>query len=140
MRVLRGNTDAVSLCRVLGFVTQVWDDLVDEPGKRPAKDINAAFRAALTVPLANPFVQQHATRVSVLMDTAIVDWMAANALEGRDEQGTRLAYVLRDSVVRLVVHCAEIVGGVEWREQVAPEIWRYFCDESYEQYREEHLT
>lgn len=138
MRVLRGHSDAVRYCQVLFFVSQAWDDLVDNRDSVTTETINQAFRAALTVIPANPFFLEHAVRLTVLQDAAIVDWLDANTLAGTDELGTHIAYVLRESVYSIVRHCAEIVGGSEWAQQVAPEIRRHIFNEPYEVYRQEY--
>ncbi len=136
MHVLKGHEEAVALVETVAMVSQVWDDLIDGDREVSRDQINRAFRAALYQIPMNPFYQRHSVKLIPLMDAFILDWINANALEKMGESGKRLAFVLRDASTALAVHCAELIGGFEWAQEVGPKIWLYACDESYEAYAE----
>lgn len=135
--VLLGHKDAVDLCSMLGFVTQLWDDLIDgEP--RSAADVNKAFLLALCAIPQNAFYQAHQLDLIPMLRLVIFDWVDATALENapdRSEKDLMMAYALRDSMTSFVVQVAGIVGGPAHAFAVGPSIRRALFDESFEDYK-----
>jgi hypothetical protein len=139
-RVLRGNSTAVEFCLLLGQITQVWDDLVDgdNPALRKA-DIDAAFWNLFVALPRNEFYREHFDTLNPLLQAAIVDWWDANELQ-RDPspQNKAVAYVLRDTLTTVVIHCARLVGGYDWMRQVSMDVRRFLYTEDLEHFIREH--
>lgn len=133
--VLLGRNDAILVCRLLGQISQTWDDLIDQDRHVPPKAINEAFTAAVIRLPALPFYREHFGELQPLLRQCFIDWMTANQLERTKSHHDRsMAFVLRDSLVSVVVHCAFLVGGHEHAIAVAPRIRRFFHDETLETY------
>lgn len=135
--VLLGQEDAVDLCSMLGFVSQLWDDLIDgEP--RSATDVNKAFLLALCAIPQNRFYQAHQAELVPMMRMVIFDWIDATALEkaaDRSEKDLMMAYALRDSMASFVVQVAGLVGGPAHAFAMGPSIRRALFDESFDDYK-----
>ena len=133
--VLLGREDAVIVCRLIGQISQTWDDLIDKDRTVSDSEVNAAFTAALIRLPAQPFYREHFLELQPVMRQAVIDWQTANAMEdGGDGHDLSLAFVLRNTLVSFTVHCAFLVGGHEHAVKAAPQIRRYFHDETLEQY------
>jgi len=134
--VLLDHQSAVELCLMMGFVCQVWDDLIDgDP--RTASDVNKAFLMAVCDANQNDFFIEHRAELVPMIRMAIFDWMDATSLERstkRYANDLAISYVLRDSMIGLVVQMARLIGGVDHALQVGPSIRRFFFDETLEQY------
>lgn len=129
----------MDFCGLLGQIQQVWDDLVD--GDKPVSvgQVNQAFFNAILVLPLNPFYCQHFAELQPIMRLGMMDWLTANQLEKGDDHDQSLAFMLRDSIVSIVVQSAYLVGGHDWAVAKAPEIRRYFHDEALADYlREKH--
>jgi hypothetical protein len=68
------------------------------------------------------------------MDMFITDWQVANELETGTEQDKRIAYIIRDSLNALIIHCAALIGGHVWAKVVGIEVRRQVHDENFEDY------
>ncbi|WP_043767472.1 hypothetical protein [Algiphilus aromaticivorans] len=139
-QVLLGRRDAVLVCRMLGNISQTWDDLIDGDAVTAERVHNAFTDALLRLP-ALPFWQEHYAELQPLIRQAVIDWHTANTFEREASQSDKpnehelmLGFVLRDSLIALTTHCAYLVGGHEHAISVAPEIRRYFHDESIQEY------
>jgi hypothetical protein len=131
---LKGNVEAVNLCLTLFSVSQTWDDLTDGDKEVAPEAINAAFWNCLVALPSNKFYQLHEKTLGPLVQAAIVDWLTANDLEKGSEHDRTISFVLRDQLTGLVVQCALLIGGYEWMRTVAPDVRRYFHDETLEKY------
>lgn len=129
-RVLLGNRDAVEFCEDLFAISQLWDDLVDGDKAVESETINAAFWCALVDLPNNPFYQMHFGTLQPLVQAAIVDWLDANDLEHGNYEARAAAYVLRDSVGAIVIHCARILGGYAHMRRISMEVRRALYDEA----------
>lgn len=136
MSVLKGDEQAVDFCEKVFYISQIWDDWVDGDEVTVKKRYEAFHIAMVQIP-RNPFYRQFSIELVALMDAFISDWMDANALQGKDEIGTQIAFVLRESVYSLVIHCAGIIGGLDWKAKVGPEVRRFVFNESYEVFKQE---
>lgn len=135
MNVLRGNADAVEMCKQIFHVSQIVDDLVDQDKPLTSADVIKSFWIALIELPANPFYRRHELTIRPLMASALQDWTDSVALERADDpHGKHLAFVLRDQLTSLVVQCAYLVGGFDWMQEVSVKIRRYFHDEGLIEY------
>lgn len=133
IEVLLDHSPAVDYCLTLGSVSQAWDDLVD--GDKIGVDrINRAFFDALVTIPANPFFAQYRAFLLPVQQSIIFDWFDANCLESGDSHDKTIAFVLRDSLVTIVVQCAYLIGGYEHAKKVGPDIRRHFFDETLKEY------
>lgn len=136
--VLLGNTPAIEFCEAIFEVSQVWDDIIDEAPRNPA-EINKAFWIALSVIPRNRFYQQHYGELQPLLEAAMIDWIDSNDLILSDEsQHKAAAYVLRDTLTNIVIHCAKVIGGYEHMRHVSMTIREALYDEPFEDYMREH--
>ncbi|MBA4285476.1 MAG: hypothetical protein C0434_08095 [Xanthomonadaceae bacterium] len=127
------DADAVEFVRMLGTVSQTWDDLVDDA---KTDDVSAAFMTLLLELPTNPFYRAHVDRLLPVMRAAVFDWLASNELQRGDDDDLTLAHVLRDSLVAVVVECAAITRGNSYAASNAARIRRYYHDESLAAFKE----
>lgn len=131
---MKGNMDAVLFLESVMRITQVWDDLIDKDRVPMPHEINSAWRDALTGIPRNPFYRAFVNELLPLMDMFITDWHCANELEKGAEQEKRIAYIIRDSLNALIIHCAALIGGHEWATVVGIEVRKQVHDEDFEDY------
>ena len=131
---LKGHAAAIALVETIHDVVELWDDLIDRDCEIEPERINRAFYALFVTIPRNGFYQQHFALLNPLIESAILDWHTANALE-RDETGPETAYGLRCTGQAVTTMCARIIGGVEWALQVNKELRT--AGESYADYAAE---
>jgi hypothetical protein len=134
--ILKGNEPAMDFISMIGFISQVWDDLVDGES-RPTDDVNRAFWMALVGLEENRFYQCYRAELVPLMRSYINCWLDANTMERGDHHQKTVAFVLRDMVGDIVCQCAYLLGGYEWMREVSPKIRSIIFDESLNAYLEE---
>lgn len=137
-RILRGDALAIAFCKELFKVSQVWDDLYDGDKAVDNETLNKAFWSMLISIPANPFYQKNFDILNPLMQSAIVDWMDSNELVSGDAQSKCAAYVLRDTISTLLIHCARLVGGWDWMREISMEVREALYDEPLINFMEEH--
>ena len=125
-----GNQGAVSFCETLGYISQVWDDLIDNPSSVDSKSISKAFLLALTL-ADNRFYVENALILQPVMKVAMIDWMTSNVIS-RDLP--HVAYTIRDNLASVVITCIEIISGIEMAILMAPDVRRFVHDEPLEDY------
>lgn len=135
VEILQGNMAAVAFCENLFRISQIWDDLVDGDKEVSADVTNEAFWRALITVNENPFYFKHAQELQPLIRAAIVDWMDANALEKDGEHWQDVAFVLRDSISAIVIHCAYIIGGFPLMRQASLVVRKRIYDETLADYK-----
>lgn len=135
-KATRGEPDAAAFLTGLHRIVDIWDDLIDKD--KPVDDaaINAAFYAALVAIPRNPFYRAHFALLSPLIESAIIDWHTANALEKTGGDDLRTAHALRCAGYSVLIMCARIIGGVEWAEEVSLELRSGQSD--WAEYAEKH--
>lgn len=131
---MKGDMNAVLFLESVMRITQVWDDLIDKDCVPTPENINACWRDALTGIPRNPFYRRFCDELIPLMDSFITDWHIANTLERGTEQDKRIAYIIRDSLNALIIHCAALIGGHDWAVVVGIEVRRQVHDEDFEDY------
>lgn len=138
-KALKNDEDAVRFVLDVMFVARIWDDIYDAPpGKRvPGHLVNQAFSKALVDIQANPFYRQYQDQFVALFREYAANWMSSNEFEktGTEHEKT-IAFVLRDTIGGLVLHCAYLIGGSDWMTQIAPEIRKLQFDEPLIDYLE----
>lgn len=60
------------------------------------------------------------------MMSAILQWETANILETGDKKDRDKAYMLRASLYQIIHYCAYLIGGLQWANEVGPDIWRFY--------------
>lgn len=122
--VVCGDQGALLFINAIYRVSHLWDDLIDKDKPLSKEQINSGFRNALIDIPSNPFFAAHAHRLIPVMSAGISAWQAANAFElTTDKRLWEMAHTLRYFVATVIVTCAEIVGGGDWADEVAPRIW-----------------
>ena len=133
----KGDRDAVLLILTLFRVFHVWDDLVDGDKEVTEADINDAFWLVFNNLPSNPFYQRYYNALQPLIIQGIQDWKVANVFErSHDRHRQTIAFTLRCSVLNIIHHCALIIGGVDWADQVGPEIRLYGQEHKLKDYLE----
>lgn len=136
---LKGNESAIELAFIIGTITQVWDDLIDQDKPVHGSDINAAFMAAMIDLPRNAFYQQFFHELQPIIENFIINWLMANQFEAKgDRHGLSLAYVLKADIADFVIRLMTIIGGVEYAAKRGAEVRAYYhADETLEAYLEE---
>lgn len=132
---LLGNEAAVAFNLLFRGILHTWDDLVD--GDKPVSDdaIHGAFRSALVLLPANPFYRAHFAQLHPLIDNAILNWMAANAMEATEARSDKeIAFIARSDYINVFIKSLEIVGGFEHARSVLPEVRRHWHAEGFDRY------
>lgn len=123
-RWFNGHELAVRACVDLLEVAHLWDDIEDKD-----KNILSSTpmrKAVIDLP-ANPFWAQHQPTLQPVLQSVFLQWKAANFLEKSDMQDDKnKAYMLRASLYQVFHVVAAICGGIEWAEQIGPEIYRLY--------------
>ena len=138
-RVLLGNIPAIAFCETLFSISQIWDDVVDRDKPLTEFEVNGMMWEALITLPNNPFYQQYFDILNPIMQSAIVDWMDSNKLVRNDNDEHRVAaYVLRDSLTNIVIHCARLVGGFDWMMEISMDVREALYSEPLSKFKEEH--
>jgi len=139
-RVLKGDELAIAFCKDLFQVSQVWDDLYDRDKPVDRDVLNATFWTVMVSIPSNPFYQRHFDVLNPLLQVAMVDWMDSNKLASGEVEHRVAAYVLRDSVSTILIHCARLVGGYNWMREISIEVREALYDEPLRDFMEELKT
>lgn len=135
LHAYRGNSDAVDLVLDIAEISHTWDDLIDRD--KPVEDarINRAFAISLLEIPKNPFYQAHYLELLPVMTTGALNWLTANEYEKQqDKEAHALAHVLRYGIADIALYVAYLIGGMEWAQQVAPELRRRSQRDTLEHY------
>lgn len=125
----KGNVSAVGMCMLLLEVAHVWDDLVDNDKVVSAETIDRAFRRLLLELPINTFYRANLDVLHPVMCTVWAQWRAANVLEQTASMADReKAFMLRASLYQLFHMCAMVCGGLEWGQEIGPEIYRLYAE------------
>ena len=130
------DAPAIAFMTDIIFIAARWDDLVDHDQQLLDSDIHQLLEVALSLP-CNPFYIKHFAALHTLLHNSIRNWKVANVIE-RDPTSTEAAllnaYVLRASYADLIGHCAMLVGGNAWAEQVVKEVRLQSAKEGFAAY------
>ena len=131
---LKGNESAINFCVMIIDIIDTWDDLVD--GDEVSQDdINNAFFLSLFELPKNQFYRQCESELRPVMINVFLRWNDANKMEAKGEHLEK-CYMLRAGLYDLFAHCALLVGGLKWANEIGPSI-RKLYGETLEDYLEE---
>ncbi|UIF90841.1 hypothetical protein [Cupriavidus sp. UYPR2.512] len=132
---LLGNEAAVAFNLLFRDVLHAWDDLIDRDKPVSDEDIHRAFRSALVLLPANPFYRAHFAQLHPLIDNAILNWMAANAMEATESRTDKeIAFITRSDYINVFVKSLFLVGGFEHARKALPEARRHWHAEGFDRY------
>ncbi len=127
-RWFRGNAAAMRLAAMLTEAAHFIDDLVDGTPIPPAQAKLVARYLLLEIP-ANAFYREHYAFLQPLLAQCWLQWMASDTMERGEALGVddrAKCYMLRASLYGLFHGMAVVVGGLEWAEEVGPDIYRTY--------------
>jgi len=134
---LKDNADAVSFFFTLRDVLHFWDDLVDKDQRVSDYDINLSMFKALVALPRNKFYQENFTSLNSVLVNAIANWQAANSFEATDnDKLLEIAFIARSDYINLLIHCAYLVGGYDWMNEVTPAIRAAWTKENFAAYKD----
>jgi len=132
-RWLCGDREAIACLRMLMQVVEAWDDIIDQDKPHSPERINEAFVCALYGLPALPFYARHAGHLLPLVLACVNAWHDSNALCTDESRRVRnLAFHLRNMGLEFYIALAFLTGGYDHMRAVSPEIRRFFCFESFE--------
>jgi len=120
-RWLKGDPGAIRYVLDMVYIAHLWDDLVDRDKERTKEEIDHAFKVCLFHLVENPFYTRFIGELKPVMVNAYLNWQASNMIKDKAKE-----WFLRASIYNIIVHCAYLVGGMQWGEQMAPEIWEFY--------------
>ncbi len=129
-KVLQGDSEAIHFCETIWGLSQIWDDLVDGDKDVTSHSINRMMWDAMVTLPNNPFYRYHFDTLNPLVQSAIVDWVDSNELAKGNVNQKCAAYVLRDTITTIVIHCARLIGGYEWMREISMEVRTALYNES----------
>lgn len=137
---LLGNAEAIDLINAFNHLSQIWDDLYDNDKFVNGWDVNRMMMQALITIPRNRFYREHFADLQPVIEHCLFNWLDANALEENgNTRDLQVSYILRSTTTDLLIHCAYLVGGPEWRLKVAADVRSriYRDNESFTAYRKE---
>ncbi|UDW84626.1 hypothetical protein K7G91_000913 [Pasteurella canis] len=134
--VLLDNDDAIDLALSLGRASQFIDDIIDKDKPMSNAEIGIGFLNILINLPRNRFYLDHLPELTPILYTAMADYIASTEMENSDNDHTKnLAFVLRDSLIAVVIYLAGVVGGDMYGLTAASKIRNFYHDETLEQYK-----
>jgi hypothetical protein len=124
LHAFKGDEAAIRLALDVAYVSNIWDDLIDQDKEITKADINTAFSVAMVGIPRNPFYQRWMHELLPVMGLGIANFLVANQFERGDREDRIMAHVMRYSAADLYTHMAALIGGMEWAELVGPELRR----------------
>lgn len=122
LQLLRGNKDATALCLTVFNWANDYDHLVD----RDVDDEATVHRAmdAMLALMVNPFFQDNQVALHNTLLNCVSAWKISTQLQrGAEPKGHEIAHVLRWVPIEFFLHCARILHGEGWVQQVGPWFW-----------------
>lgn len=126
-RWFKGDESAMRLAAMLTEVAHFIDDIIDGDFVPPAQAQSGARMLLLEIP-SNRFYQSNFSYMQPLLAQCWLQWLASDKME-REPQSpddTPKCYMLRASLYGLYHGMAVIAGGLEWAEEIGPEIYRMY--------------
>lgn len=136
IQALNGNMAAVDFCQRLFRISQTLDDLIDKDREVTGDDIKLAFWDALIELPANLFYRKHFDYLHPIVVASFLDWEDATDLEKGDDNGKDIAFVLRDAIGQIIIHCAILIGGRKHARSWSVKIRKHIMNESLTDYKE----
>ncbi len=125
-----GNGPAMRAAAILTEVSHIWDDLVDGDKTVSPREASRAFRMlAIELP-TNVFYRANFDHIHPVLVSVWLQWTAATTMEAAPSSGDReKCYMLRAGLYQLYHTFAVLTGGVEWAEEIGPEIYRAYGEQ-----------
>lgn len=140
-RLLKGDASATALCLLVLNWANDYDHLIDNdiPEHDREETLHRAMWAVVAGLQTNAFYRSHQDELLVTLCNSVSTWRTANSLQrGSHPKGHELAHVLRWTPIEFFTHCARLVGGEAWVQQVAPAFWLAMTqDHSFEEFARE---
>lgn len=133
--VLQGDRSAIDFCNTLFKISQVLDDLID--GDKPVNGLEVfdSYWLSLIALPTNSFYQKWSPELRPLIASSLQAYLDSVQLERSPHlRLNTIAFVLRDQLTDIVVHCARLVGGVQWMRQVSGTIRDHFHEDELDEY------
>ena len=128
-KIFKDHPGAINFMNNIGYISQVWDDLIDKDKIVNDETINKAFWMALIEIPQNPFFITFHKELTANMRNGINDWFDANLLEqSKNPHKKMLAFSLRYTLVNLIQHCAYLIGGYDWMRKISPIVRSFFLN------------
>lgn len=126
--ILKGDQQAVSLCIGVFHWANEYDDIVDgdvglTSDETRQKVHNSTWFLVNEMP-NNQFFKAHRDELLVSMSNAVSSWRIANTLQrSNNPKAHEVAHVLRWVPIEFFLHCARIIGGEDWVQEIGPWFW-----------------
>lgn len=122
---MRDDPHATQLCMDVFTWSNTYDHLADAESTDVERDLHdAMWTLAVLVP-QNEFYQRNCAELATSMANAVTTWRTSIVLQRTaDLHDAHLAYVMRWIPIEFFLHCARLVGGPVWAQEIAPEVWR----------------
>lgn len=132
---LKGHAGATAFISMVCNALHIWDDIKDGDKPLTIKHTDDMMYLALVALPRSTFYQENFALLNPILEVAILNWHAANAMEATDSlDDKRIAFIIRSDYCNLLIACARIVGGYEWAMQITPTIRRFWHDEGFDGY------
>lgn len=142
-QAMKGNIAAEDFCRKLFNISQIMDDLIDQDNPITNEDIFKCFWDCLIELPKNPFYIQHQATLIPMMQVFLTDYRDSVILERGDyqtsdqnRQAKHIAFIIRNSLGSILIHCAYLVGGYEHMTDISNQVRLMIFNESFEEYQE----
>lgn len=123
--LFRGDPDATALCLDIFHWANAYDHLVDGDltPHTDAQLVHVAMGHLISAMGSKFYLDNHeALRVS--LDNAVSTWRLSTTLQGGGSyKALELAHVMRWAPIEFFLHCARILHGEDWVQEVGPWFW-----------------
>lgn len=133
---LKGNKDAIRLVLDLAQIARIWDNIIDADKPVSIDEKNRMIWNIMVGIQSNPFYDENRQRFVTCFKDYLNSWMDANTLEKGTDHEKHVAFILRDLIGNVIMHCAEIIDGYDWMRLVSPVVRTFQFDEPLETYME----
>lgn len=139
-----GHRAAEDVCRRLFNISQVMDDLMDKDKPVTNEQLFKCFWDCLIELPKNPFYIQHQATLIPMMQVFLVDYRDSVVFERGDDDNREqqqqharhIAFILRNAIGSVIIHCAYLVGGYEHMVSVSNPVRLMIFNETFSEYEE----
>jgi hypothetical protein len=129
---LLGDEQAIELVQMLGNISEVWDDLIDEESV-PDEQVHLAMTAALLHLPRNPWWARAQPFIHPVLIMATNAWLDSVDMERSDNPKLKeRAFCLRDMCIEVIPMMAYLVGGWAHMRKVSLDMREFFAHESFD--------
>ena len=141
VELLKGHAEAIELCQLVFVWANDYDHLVDGDKTPDTQEVllHRAMWAMLEGLHRNRFYRAHQDELLVTLMNGVSTWRISNTLQRAEGPiGHQLAHVLRWAPIEFFLHCARLVAGEDWVQEVGPRFWIAMTqDHSFEEFARE---